>query len=107
MYFESHNGQSGGEVLPNPYYLPGNEISLVDVFYFNLVGCVRTQYWAMRVLLMHFTASPHGIPGDNDYCTLSAFALFTAIGVYPKSGSTQYFVGSPTVTWATLSLIGN
>ena len=105
-WFESHNGQNGGEVLPNPYYWPGNEISLVDVYYFSLVNCVRTQYWVRRVLPMHFTSSPHGIPGNDDYGTLSAFALFTAIGIYPKSGSTQYFIGSPTVTTATLFLIG-
>ena len=85
---ESHFGES----FPNPFFWAGNEINLMHLYLFDLAGldCTRTQYWTRQMLPLHFSTEPNGIPGNDDYGTMSAFLLFTAIGIYPQAGTTRY-----------------
>jgi putative alpha-1,2-mannosidase len=53
---------------------------------------------------MHFHATPYGLPGNDDYGAMSTFLLFTSLGFYPLAGTTKYFIGSPSVTSARISL---
>lgn len=36
-----------------------------------------------------------GIPGNDDFGTLSAWAVFAMLGFYPQAGSDVYILGSP------------
>ena len=105
-FFENHYGPHNkyGSLLPNPYYWAGNEVDMMTPWYFNFVDCRRTQYWTRTVVPMHFSNSPAGIPGNDDYGTMSAFLLFSALGLYPLASSTRYFIGSPSVSKMSVAL---
>ena len=36
-----------------------------------------------------------GVPGNDDFGTMSAWAVFASLGLYPMPGTTQSFLGSP------------
>ncbi|CAF1344393.1 unnamed protein product, partial [Rotaria sordida] len=42
-----------------------------------------------------YTIKPDGLPGNDDYGTMSAWYIFTSMGFYPLSGSSTYLIGSP------------
>jgi putative alpha-1,2-mannosidase len=52
----------------------------------------RFVRWNMKY---RYTTDPDGLPGNDDYGTMSAWYTFGAIGFYPLAGSTQYMIGSP------------
>lgn len=84
--------------FPNPYYWQGNEHNLLFPWLFNAAGRAdRTQYWTRWILANRYTAGPEGLPGNDDYGTMSAWYTFGAIGLYPLTGADYYFVGSPNV----------
>ena len=84
-------------LLPNPYYWPGNEHDLFSVWQFNYANrSDLTQKYARWLLNHAYTAQPDGLPGNDDYGTMSAWYLFTSLGFYPLSGSSTYLLGSPT-----------
>ncbi len=47
---------------------------------------------------------PNGLPGNDDYGTMSANVLFTSLGFYPLAGTSKFFISSPRVTSGKLSL---
>ncbi|CAF0764417.1 unnamed protein product [Adineta ricciae] len=84
-------------LLPNPYYWPGNEHDLFSVWQFNYVNRSDLTQKYSRWLLNHaYTNQPNGLPGNDDYGTMSAWYIFTSMGFYPLSGSSTYLIGSPT-----------
>ncbi|CAF3805447.1 unnamed protein product [Rotaria magnacalcarata] len=83
-------------LLPNPYYWPGNEHNLFSVWQFNYANrSDLTQKYARWLLNHAYTVKPDGLPGNDDYGTMSAWYLFTSMGFYPLSGSSTYLIGSP------------
>ena len=83
-------------LLPNPYYWHGNEHNLLFPWVFHAGGRPDlTQYWTRWVLAEKYSDLPGGIPGNDDYGTLSAWYLFGSLGFYPVTGLDWYFVGSP------------
>eukprot|EP01119_Soliformovum_irregulare_P012554 TRINITY_DN3269_c0_g2_i4.p1 TRINITY_DN3269_c0_g2~~TRINITY_DN3269_c0_g2_i4.p1 ORF type:complete len:741 (+),score=200.96 TRINITY_DN3269_c0_g2_i4:19-2241(+) len=83
-------------VLPNPYYWAGNEPDILSVWLFALAGRPDlTQYYSRYVMNYWYTTESSGIPGNDDYGTMSAWYIWSAIGIYPISGSTTYVLGSP------------
>lgn len=119
-FFENHipYQEKLGSFAPNPFYWAGNEHAFMTPWLFNFIpgapndddeasnnnSCIYTQYWTRRILPMHFSNTPHGIPGNDDYASMSSWALFTSIGLYPIAGTTTYTIGSPSVASATLRL---
>ena len=84
-------------LLPNPYYWSGNEHDLFSVWQFNYANRSDLTQKYSRWLLEHaYTNQPDGIPGNDDYGTMSAWYLFTSLGFYPLTGSSTYLIGSPT-----------
>jgi len=82
--------------LPNPYYWAGNEHDLFSVWAFNWVKRQdKTQKYARWLLDHKYTDQPDGLPGNDDYGTMSAWFLLTSIGIYPLSGSNRYTLGAP------------
>ena len=57
-----------GSAAPNPYYWAGNEEDHFAVWLFNYgPKCTRTQYWSRNITKLHYSNTPHGIPGNEDY----------------------------------------
>ena len=53
---------------------------------------------------MHFSNTPHGIPGNEDYGAMASWISFAALGIFPRAGTTQFMIGSPRVERANLQL---
>lgn len=94
-----------GNAAPNPYYWPGNEVCMFALWMFNFdSNCARAQYWSRNVTNVHFTNTPHGVPGNEDYGSMSSWLLFTSLGVFPQAGTTNFMIGSPRVRDASVKL---
>jgi putative alpha-1,2-mannosidase len=42
-----------------------------------------------------YTTTQSGLPGNDDYGTMSAWLIFASMGFYPRAGCPEYVVGSP------------
>ena len=109
-FFEKHVSyhQKLGSSLPNPYYWAGNEHSAFTVWMFSFGGrnsCLETQYWSRKITHMHFSATPYGLPGNDDYGAMSSYLLFASLGMFPQAGTTNFVIGSPRVQSASLRLL--
>jgi predicted alpha-1,2-mannosidase len=91
-YHEEH-----GSAAPNPYFWMGNEVDSFAVWMFNNPGidCSRAQYWSREITHLHFTNTPHGVPGNEDYGAMASWLIFASFGFYPQAGTTNYYLGSP------------
>ena len=82
--------------IPNPYYWAGNEHDLFCVWQFHYANRSDLTQLHSRWLLEHvYTTKPDGIPGNDDYGTMSVWYIFASMGFYPLSGSSTYLIGSP------------
>lgn len=82
--------------LPNPYFWVGNEHDLLFPFEFHQAGRTDlSQYWVRWLTEHKWTAEPDGLPGMDDYGTMSAWYLLASIGFYPLTGADWYFMVSP------------
>jgi predicted alpha-1,2-mannosidase len=82
--------------LPNPWYWAGNEHDLMSLWMFNNAGRPdKTQMYTRYMLQHRFLNAPDGLPGNDDYGTMSAWYIFAALGFYPRAGSAEYFLGAP------------
>lgn len=94
-------------VFEKGYYDPANE---PDIAYAHLFSHFkgdewRTQYHVRRLLGQHYTATPDGIPGNDDAGTMSAWAVFNMIGLYPDfPGDPSYTLTSPVFDRVTIKL---
>ncbi len=92
---------------PNPYYWAGNEHDFLAPYMFNYgPNCTNTQYWSRLVNNLHFSNTPHGNPGNEDYGAMSTWFMFSSLGLFPNTASpnAQFLVGSPRVKEATVTL---
>ncbi len=95
-YFDTLDPKALTASLQAPYYWPGNEPDIHAAYLFAQAGRPDlTQQWARWALLTHFSAAADGLPGNDDGGTMSAWAVFSALGIYPLVGSDQYAIGSP------------
>jgi putative alpha-1,2-mannosidase len=94
-----------GNFLPNPYFWGGNEVCMLTVWTMNLVDPTFTQYWSRRVTHLHFSDKPTGLPGNDDYGTMSAWLMTTSLGIFPLAGSKWFFIGSPRIEEASINLV--
>jgi len=83
-------------VLPNPYYWAGNEPDILAPWLFNFAGAPQyTQKFTREQIYKRFTTAASGLPGNDDYGTMSAWFIFAAVGFYPVSATDNYVLGSP------------
>lgn len=84
------------EGLPNPFIWVGNEPALLIPWLGNYAGRADlTQTLTHRLAAQFFSTSTSGLPGNDDYGTMSAWLIWTMAGLQPVVGSDQFFVGSP------------
>ncbi len=64
----------------------------------------RTADITRRLLVELYRARPDGLPGNDDAGAMSAWYVWTALGLYPNPGHDWYYLGSPFFPDAALSL---
>lgn len=80
-------------VFDNDYYDPANEPDIAYPYLFSRFKGEewRTQKEIRRLLDKYYLNAPHGIPGNDDTGTMSAWAIFSMMGFYPDCPSTPYY----------------
>ncbi|MDP9076739.1 MAG: GH92 family glycosyl hydrolase [Bacteroidota bacterium] len=92
--------------LENKVILFDNETVFHLPYLFNQAGKPDlTQKWCRQIMLDRFSASPGGLPGNDDLGSTSSWYVFSALGIYPVCpGRPLYAVGSPLFQSVTLHL---
>lgn len=82
--------------VPERWYWHGNEVDLHAPWLFSYVGRPDlTQEWVNWIWDTWYDTSPEGIAGNDDGGTLSAWAVWAAMGLYPLAGTDLYVLGAP------------
>ena len=82
--------------LPEVWYWHGNEVDLHAPWLFSYIGRPDlTRQWVGWVWDTWYDTTPAGIAGNDDGGTLSAWALWAAMGLYPLAGTDRYVLGEP------------
>ncbi|MCG9792263.1 GH92 family glycosyl hydrolase [Flavobacterium algicola] len=89
-------------------YAHGNEPSHHISYLFNSAGQPwRTQYWAHHIMETQYNTTPNGLSGNEDCGQMSAWYIFSSIGIYPMNpASGNYEIGSPIFEKSTITLTG-
>ncbi|MEO7215570.1 GH92 family glycosyl hydrolase [Mucilaginibacter sp.] len=92
--------------LTNQVILFDNETVFHLPYLFNQAGYpALTQKWCRQIMLNRFSATPGGLPGNDDLGSTSSWYIFSAIGLYPVCpGSPYYSIGAPIFQKVTLHL---
>lgn len=83
-----------------------NEPSLHVPYLYNYIGMPwKTQKRIRQMLDTWFRSDVMGVPGDEDGGGMSAFVVFSQLGLYPVTpGYAVYNIGSPVFTHASIRL---
>jgi putative alpha-1,2-mannosidase len=82
--------------IPEEWYWHGNEIDLHVPFLFALAGRPELTRSAVAwVLDTWYSTGADGLAGNDDGGTLSAWAVWAMIGVYPMAGTDGYVLSWP------------
>lgn len=63
-----------------------------------------TQKWVRWTLKNRFSTDINGLDGNDDGGTISAWYVFSSMGFYPLAGTDKYWIGSPCVDGAEITL---
>lgn len=78
------------------YYWHGNEPGLHTAWLFSSAGrqdlTCSTVHWLMET---YYGPTADGLPGNDDAGALSAWYVFSAMGIYPNPGTDNYWLGCP------------
>ncbi|GGF68532.1 alpha-1,2-mannosidase, putative [Wenyingzhuangia marina] len=87
-------------------YAHGNEPSHHIAYMFNHANQPwRTQYWVRHILDTQYNTTPNGLSGNEDCGQMSAWYVFSSIGLYPMNpASGDYEIGSPIFEKSTIKL---
>lgn len=88
-------------------YDPANEPDIAYPFLFTYFPkeAWRTQRITKELLANYYHNAPNGIPGNDDTGTMSAWAIFTMLGLYPDCpGSMSFALTTPTFDRAVIKL---
>jgi len=77
-------------------YNPNNEPDLHAPWMYTLLGQPWKTATVVRAAQQLFTNAPNGVTGNDDLGTMSAWYLFSALGLYPAvPGSGQFLLHAP------------
>ncbi|WP_188652173.1 GH92 family glycosyl hydrolase, partial [Yeosuana aromativorans] len=87
-------------------YAHGNEPSHHIAYMFNHADKPwLTQYWVHHILDTQYNTTPNGLSGNEDCGQMSAWYVFSSIGLYPMNpASGDYEIGSPIFEKTTINL---
>lgn len=63
-----------------------------------------TEKWVRWTLADRFSTDINGLDGNDDGGTLSSWYVFSSMGFYPLAGSDKYWIGSPNLDSAEITL---
>jgi predicted alpha-1,2-mannosidase len=87
---------------------PSNEPDLLAPFLYLHAGRPdRTADVTRRLLSEGYRTGRDGLPGNDDAGAMSAWFVWTALGLFPNPGHDWYYVGAPLFPAATLRLAGD
>ena len=80
-------------VFDNDLYDPANEPDIVYAYLFSRFKGEewRTQKEVKKILDNNYKNAPNGIPGNDDTGTMSAWAVFSMMGIYPDCPGEPYY----------------
>ncbi|MFG2348844.1 GH92 family glycosyl hydrolase [Streptomyces phaeochromogenes] len=89
----------GGDALR---YDPTNEPGIHAPWLYNALGQPwKTQATVRQILDTVYGTGPAGLPGNDDLGTMSAWYVFSALGLYPQTpGSGNLLIGAPLFPYA-------
>ncbi|EOD68069.1 GH92 family glycosyl hydrolase [Amycolatopsis vancoresmycina] len=86
-------------------YNPNNEPDLLAPYMYNWVGAPAKTATVVRAAMTLFTTGPDGMTGNDDLGTMSAWYVFSSLGLYPTmSGANFLAVSSPQFESATVRI---
>ncbi|MDT0675445.1 GH92 family glycosyl hydrolase [Autumnicola musiva] len=87
-------------------YAHGNEPSHHIAYLFNKAGKPwLTPYYVHKILNTQYNTSPNGLSGNEDAGQMSAWYVFSAMGLYPfNPAGASYEIGSPIFQKSTINL---
>ena len=90
---------------PGAGYWIGNQHDIHTPYLFSDAGrSDLTQKWVRWTLAERFSTDINGLDGNDDGGTLSSWYVFSAMGFYPLAGTDKYWIGSPNVDEAEITL---
>jgi putative alpha-1,2-mannosidase len=97
-----------GPWSPGPFYWQGNEHDIHAPYLFAIAGRPDlTQQWVRWILDTQHANNHVGLDGNDDGGTLSAWYVWSALGLYPVAGTDKYVLGTPLFPEATVRLRGD
>ena len=93
-------------VFDNDLYDPANEPDIVYAYLFSRFKGEewRTQKEVKKILDNNYKNAPDGIPGNDDTGTMSAWAVFSMMGLYPDCpGEPYYTITTPVFDKVTIN----
>lgn len=79
-----------------PTYNPNNEPDLLAPYMYHWVGRPDKTATVVRAAMTLFTSGPDGMTGNDDLGTMSAWYVFSSLGLYPTmSGADFLLLSSP------------
>lgn len=111
-YFVSELEQFMEEASPTRAYIDpgagfwiGNQHDIHTPYLFSDAGrSDLTQKWVRWTLAERFSTDINGLDGNDDGGTISAWYVFSSMGFYPLAGTDKYWIGSPNVDSAEITL---
>ena len=94
-----------GNIDPGSGFWIGNQHDIHTPYLFLHAGRADlTQKWVRWTLDERFDTGLDGLDGNDDGGTLSAWYVFSAMGFYPIAGTDRYWIGSPCIDGASITL---
>lgn len=80
-------------VFDNGHYDPTNEPDIAYPYLFSRIKGEewRTQRLVKELLENNYTTTPDGLPGNDDTGTMSTWAIFSMMGIYPDCPGEPYY----------------
>ena len=93
--------------FPDKYYWHGNEPMLHAAYLFHAAGRPeRMAFWVDQIRSKLYGDRVDGLAGNDDGGTLSAWLVFSSLGLFPQAGGSAYWWGTPAFTRAQLAVAG-
>ena len=80
-------------IFEKGYYDPTNEPDIAYPYLFSRVKGYEhlTQYYVRQLLDENYSTKPDGLPGNDDTGTMSTWAVFSMMGIYPDCPGEPYY----------------
>jgi predicted alpha-1,2-mannosidase len=91
-----------------PTYNPNNEPDLLAPYLYHWAGAPAKTATVVRAAMTLFTTGPDGMTGNDDLGTMSAWYVFSSLGLYPTmSGANFLAVSTPQFPSAVVDVAGH